>query len=104
MVLSFPTTDVHELKDILRNFNTRASTLEGIVEDEYRLDPKEEFAKSEAQVHSGYKEAYLSIREILLESMFSLTNWSEKWLIVVTGHSLGGALSAIASYEIANRT
>jgi len=39
----------------------------------------------------------------LLEGIYSTTGWSDDWLIVVIGHSLGGAVATLAAYELANR-
>eukprot|EP00210_Caulerpa_lentillifera_P002846 g2720.t1 len=104
LVLNFPATDPCQWKDLLANFQWNAESLGEYVEDKFSLKPKPEFTDSEALVHRGYKDQYLSIREIVLETLYSITNWSKDWLIISCGHSLGGSLASLAAYEIANRT
>lgn len=103
MVVSIMSTNMSELKDLFTNFTTDSVKLGEIVEDLYSLKPKKGFTESNSQVHLGFKRAYSSMREALLEGVYSTTGWSDDWLIIVTGHSLGGSLSTLASYELANR-
>jgi len=104
LVLAFPATDPFEMKDHATNLKTNAVTLGEMVADRFSLKPKQQFTACDALVHQGYKEAYLSIRDILLETIYSVSGWNKDWLIIATGHSLGGSLSALSAYEIANRT
>lgn len=96
-------TTMTELMDLFTDFTTNSVKLEEIVEDLYSLKPKKGFNESDSQVHLGFKRAYSSIREALLEGIYSTTGWSDDWLIIVTGHSLGGSIATLASYELANR-
>eukprot|EP00210_Caulerpa_lentillifera_P002845 g2719.t1 len=104
LVLNFPATDPRQWKDLLTNFQWNEESLGEFVEDKFSLKPKPEFTDSEVLVHRGYKNQYLSIREIVLETLYSISDWSKDWLIISCGHSLGGSLASLAAYEIANRT
>jgi len=96
-------TDPSELKDYLTDFNTSPDVLKEITEDRLTLNPKLGVDNSKIEVHKGFRIAYASIREILMESILSISDWSSDWLVVATGHSLGGSLCTLTSFEIANR-
>lgn len=96
-------TDPTELKDYLTDFNIAPDELKEIAEDKLTLKPKLQLENPKLEAHKGFTIAYASIREILLESILSISGWSNEWLIVATGHSLGGSLCTLTSFEIANR-
>ena len=55
-------------------------------------------------VHAGFLRAYQSVRVEILQTIdATLADETEKWTIYCTGHSLGGALSTLCAYDIANR-
>eukprot|EP00210_Caulerpa_lentillifera_P002847 g2721.t1 len=101
LIVNFPGTDVSQWKDLMTNFDQSLTPLTEIVEDDLILKPKN--SSEDAKVHQGYSHAYLSIRDILLQILYSICKWEEKWLIITTGHSLGGSLASLAAYDIANR-
>ena len=59
-------------------------------------------------VHSGFKEAYLSVRQPLME-MIEVAGGGQKkmedenWRILCTGHSLGGALATLLCQDISRQ-
>lgn len=53
-------------------------------------------------VHSGFLGAYYSVKPRLRELLDRLID-SPGWTVLVTGHSLGGALATLCSFELANR-
>ncbi|KAK1863843.1 hypothetical protein I4F81_006397 [Pyropia yezoensis] len=55
-----------------------------------------------ATVHTGFSSAYLSVRREVVESVMALYRDRPRpiWL---TGHSLGGALATLCSYDLARR-
>ncbi|GAB0492302.1 hypothetical protein MMPV_003564 [Pyropia vietnamensis] len=58
--------------------------------------------KGRATVHTGFSSAYLSVRREVVESVMALYRDRPRpiWL---TGHSLGGALATLCSYDLARR-
>ncbi|GIL50703.1 hypothetical protein Vafri_6817 [Volvox africanus] len=57
-------------------------------------------------VHKGFLDAYDSVRRTvftLLDEITGTGNKGDNWQVVVTGHSLGGALATLAAYELADR-
>eukprot|EP00798_Chlamydomonas_sp_ICE-L_P010792 gene10791-16939_t len=57
-------------------------------------------------IHSGFLEAYDSVRQPIFKLIDSITGSGENgtWKVYVTGHSLGGALATVCAYELADRT
>lgn len=53
----------------------------------------------EAQVHTGFLDVYMSMRDALMCVVEQNTDATR---VCVTGHSLGGALAQIAAYDIAH--
>ena len=59
---------------------------------------------SEMWAHTGFLKAYKAVRAEVLQLVDALVgNESNAWTIYVSGHSLGGALSTLCSYELATR-
>lgn len=65
--------------------------------------------KEEVQVHSGFLNAYDSVRNRLLSFIKTSISFKEgeedktsKWHIYVTGHSLGGALATLLALELSS--
>lgn len=58
--------------------------------------------RGRATVHTGFSSAYLSVRREVVESVMALYRERPRpiWL---TGHSLGGALATLCSYDLARR-
>ena len=71
-------------------------------EDHYIIKPRKDL-QEDIWVHGGYLECYNSVREDLLQLIYDITGWHANWNIMVTGHSLGGAVSTLAAFEFANR-
>lgn len=74
-----------------------------------RLDAASFGASAEARVHAGFKEAYLSVRPRLLALLDAATlgalegGRAEDWEILLTGHSLGGALASLCAHDLSSR-
>jgi hypothetical protein len=61
---------------------------------------------TDLKVHSGFLAGYDSVKKPLIALVDKLTTSSdvdEKWRVMVTGHSLGGALATLCAYELASR-
>ncbi|EFJ45180.1 hypothetical protein VOLCADRAFT_94625, partial [Volvox carteri f. nagariensis] len=57
-------------------------------------------------VHKGFLSAYDSVRRTVFTLLDEITGAGDKgdnWRVLVTGHSLGGALATLAAYELAER-
>ena len=92
-----------QLKDALTNFSIKPSKLGDMREDHYTIKPTTYLQKGDIHVHGGYLNCYNSIREEILQLVYDITGWHSSWNVMVTGHSLGGALSTLAAFEFANR-
>ncbi|OSX68866.1 hypothetical protein BU14_2155s0002, partial [Porphyra umbilicalis] len=55
-----------------------------------------------ATVHTGFSTAYLSVRREVVETVMALYR-DRRRPIHLTGHSLGGALATLCSYDLASR-
>lgn len=55
-------------------------------------------------VHEGFLEAYASVRPVVLRLLDTvLAGEQEQWTLYITGHSLGGALSTLCTFDCARR-
>ncbi|KAG2428849.1 hypothetical protein HYH02_014261 [Chlamydomonas schloesseri] len=64
--------------------------------------------QNQLMVHKGFLDAYDSVRRTCFRLLDDITGSGEKaggrpWRVLVTGHSLGGALATLAAYELAER-
>jgi len=59
----------------------------------------------QAQVHKGFYNAYLAVRT-QVRNLFDLaqTRCESRWNVLITGHSVGAALSVRGSLDLVNRT
>eukprot|EP00210_Caulerpa_lentillifera_P002843 g2717.t1 len=106
IIIVFKEADCEEKKDFFTEVKSDLAPLIGMDIDDYTLKPTENLKKSgDQKIHHGFRDAYISVRESLLETVHSFCqNWDERWLLVFTGQAMGGALACIAAYEFANRT
>eukprot|EP00475_Leptophrys_vorax_P043490 TRINITY_DN838_c0_g1_i3.p1 TRINITY_DN838_c0_g1~~TRINITY_DN838_c0_g1_i3.p1 ORF type:complete len:198 (-),score=35.22 TRINITY_DN838_c0_g1_i3:117-710(-) len=58
------------------------------------------FGGNSTSVHSGFLESYTRHRDAVYQAVMSLTNDYPGVPVVVTGHSLGGALAAICAMDV----
>eukprot|EP00210_Caulerpa_lentillifera_P002841 g2715.t1 len=104
IIVGFKGTDPRQATDLLTDAKIIPATLEGMYQDNYILKPTETLLEKDVKVHKGFLDAYLSVRETVLETVDTVSGWDPEWLVIFTGHSLGGALATLAAYEAANRT
>ncbi|CAI7869395.1 unnamed protein product [Closterium sp. NIES-54] len=70
--------------------------------ENFDSDLTDEDNKMDIKVHDGFLDGYKSVKPRLLLLLKSiLASSSEKYHIMVTGHSLGGALSTLFTYDLA---
>lgn len=101
--MAFKGTDLHEWKDIATDLKMIPASLRPIAKEEFILRPSKALRSDANEIHMGFRDAYASVRHTVLEALYSITGWNSEWLIVFTGHSLGGALATVAAFETANR-
>eukprot|EP00210_Caulerpa_lentillifera_P002840 g2714.t1 len=103
MIVAFKGTDVSEWKDVVTDLKFCKASLTPMAKGDSILTPSRVLRDDDNKVHMGFRDSYVSVRESILEAIYSVTRWSHDWLVVLTGHSLGGALATIAAFEVANR-
>jgi hypothetical protein len=102
--VAFRGTEQSEWKDILSDLNLVPTN---ISYDEGRIEISSSTVDDESiWVHRGFLDAYCSvaaeIREILLQVIGGTS--PGQWTVFTTGHSLGGALSTLAAFELAAKS
>lgn len=100
-VIAFRGTEVSRPKDWITDLNFIPRQLTW--DKECKLKLNRDINQKKMRVHSGFRAAYKSAWESVLTIIESITDWSPEWTIYVTGHSLGGALATLCSFEYANR-
>lgn len=92
------------------HFNTSSGKMNSIASEPLAVTVAHEILTyGKAKVHSGFAEAYKSIRKYLLGALVELyrrdgtTDFGSKNLpVLFCGHSLGGALAMLATFDAAN--
>lgn len=104
LVVSFRGTESERLRDVITDLSLVPTPLDletGGVEENFSPASA---GGDQAWVHSGFLRAYLSIHTEILQILDTiLAGEHDPWTIFVTGHSLGGALSVLGSWELARR-
>lgn len=102
VALSFRGTESERLRDVITDLS--------LVPTSFDLETGDVRSSASAEgnqaiwVHSGFLKAYFSIHTEILQLLdVLLAGEHEPWTIFVTGHSLGGALSVLGSFELARR-
>ena len=92
-VVAFRGTEPSSLYNWVENLDAAHSTL-----------PTAKAKDGVGRVHSGFQDAYESVRKGLISHMIKLrTNYDGMWRhfeVEITGHSLGGALSTLLAVEL----
>ena len=60
----------------------------------------EKYGCKGCKVHEGFRNLYLGMKEQIILYVRSLKAFYSDALIVVTGHSLGGAMATLAAYDL----
>lgn len=55
------------------------------------------------QVHAGFYKSWLSVRDTVMKTVDACTGGEKDWHVYVTGHSLGGALAQLCTFELSKR-
>lgn len=91
------------MADLLADVDMYAEELDEIAADQFVIKPSETLQEKNVTVHRGFLNAYRAVRETIIETLHTTTSWDDDWVILVTGHSLGGAVSVLSAYELSNR-
>eukprot|EP00210_Caulerpa_lentillifera_P002838 g2712.t1 len=102
IVLAFRGTEVGEFADIISDIDILPDPLARLLKEPYAIAPNEAL-KQKHFIHRGFLNAYAAVHETILDTIYSITGWDEEWAILVTGHSLGGALAVLGAFEMTNR-
>lgn len=103
IVLAFRGTEVGEFADIISDIDLLPDPLRNLYKDPYAIAPNDKFQEKGIFIHRGFLNAYSAVHETILDTIYSITGWDEEWAVLVTGHSLGGALAVLGAYEMTNR-
>lgn len=104
VVVAFRGTEVGQLKDIFTDLKFLPGRLTATMRStKYQMKPTEALLDKKILLHSGFRDAYESIRDAVLRIVYDITGWDSKWTVCTTGHSLGGALATICSFELTHR-
>ncbi|GBF90755.1 hypothetical protein Rsub_03056 [Raphidocelis subcapitata] len=114
LVISFRGTEQVKWKDFVADMNLIPQTLDAertgtwtLGLGQLPLAPFKSFKKSDdIMVHSGFLNAYDSVKVKVFNLVDQITapaSPSSPWRVLVTGHSLGGALATLCAYELAGR-
>ncbi len=113
-VVSFRGTEQIKLRDVLTDINLLQVEYNtaSLTATPFDINAGEDSSKSTLKhegkvvlVHRGFYAAFRSIQPALLQVISDLLqcekHWTREWSILVTGHSLGGALATLLSFELA---
>ncbi|KAI8110030.1 hypothetical protein M9435_001710 [Picochlorum sp. BPE23] len=101
IVVAFRGTEQTEFKDLLTDASLIPSR---IAAEDGRLAPSNQSMdeQSDPWVHSGFLRGYLSVASEVKEIVQQIVGQERnRWEILFTGHSLGGALTTLCAYDIA---
>ena len=104
IVVAFRGTEQTEWRDVLSDLNLLPTNIQY---DEGRLQRCDStLDDNEIWVHRGFLDAFLSVaaevRELVIDQIANRD--PGQWTLVTTGHSLGGALSTLAAFELASKS
>lgn len=101
IVVAFRGTEQTEFKDLLTDASLIPSR---IATEDGRMAPSNQSMDEQRDpwVHSGFLRGYLSVASEVKEIVRQIVGEeSNRWEILFTGHSLGGALTTLCAYDIA---
>lgn len=103
VVVAFRGTEMVKWKDFVTDVNLVPSDLNPErVQTSANVLSRLLQRSDELQVHGGFLEAYDSVRGKVLDLVEAVVEGEpEEWLVLCTGHSLGGALATLCAYELA---
>lgn len=104
-LVSFRGTEINELNDILTDLKFARCPLSMAMMscERSKMKPGKMLHRSDIRIHLGFRRAYDSVREPVLQILYDITKWRSNWTVTTCGHSLGGALASICAFDIANR-
>jgi len=111
-VIAFRGTEQVKWKDLATDLNLVPTSLNAErIDDDKGASLVERLVKSafetadKLKVHSGFLFAYDSVRQTVVKLLDAITGTGDngKWQVLVTGHSLGGALATLCAYDLAKR-
>lgn len=104
-VIAFRGTEPSKWKDVFTDSNVTRTALDIERSEKLSMVGQKLFSDPNhtLYVHKGFYSAYKSVNQTTFAVLESMIGNGEGWTVYTTGHSLGGALSTLCTFELASR-